>query len=147
MYLKKFHPRTNNQSFRLSLTCANEQSPHSILKVKFIFCGDYSTGQGMSKLLEIQWKLPIADILNSGHVLSSRQYVLVPNLTIFFKLPPNSGHHSTMDKFFKTRGCPLSRTFTVLSSLCSYIISVSSISSVFEIGLFPAKYDLESGIL
>ena len=62
MYLKKFHRRTNNQSFRLSLTCANEQSPHSILQVKFTFCGDYSTGQGMSKLLEIQWKLPIADM-------------------------------------------------------------------------------------
>ena len=26
---------------------------------------------------------------------------LVPNVTIFFKLPPNSGHLSIMDKFFK----------------------------------------------
>ena len=34
---------------------------------------------------------------------------LVPNVTIFFKLPPNSGHLSKTDKFFKTRGCPLFR--------------------------------------
>ena len=35
--------------------------------------------------------LPIADIANSGHALNSRQNVLVPNVTIFFKLLLNNG--------------------------------------------------------
>ena len=36
-------------------------------------------------------------------------------MTIYVKLPPNSGHLSIMDKFFKTRRCPLFRGFTVFS--------------------------------
>ena len=35
-------------------------------------------------------------------------------MTIFFKLPPNSGHLSITDNFFKTRKCPLLRVFTVV---------------------------------
>ena len=34
-------------------------------------------------------------------------------MTIFFKLPPNSGHLSITDKSFKTRRCPLLIGFTV----------------------------------
>ena len=34
-------------------------------------------------------------------------------MTIFFKLPPNSGHLSITGKFFKTRRCALFRGFTV----------------------------------
>ena len=37
---------------------------------------------------------------NSGHALNSGQNV-VPNVTIFFKLPPNSGHLSITDKFLR----------------------------------------------
>ena len=39
---------------------------------------------------------------------------LVPNVTIFVKFPPNSGHLSIADKFLKTRRCPLFRGFTVV---------------------------------
>ena len=51
---------------------------------------------------------------NSGHpeqqtCHEKRTKHLVPNVTIFFKLPPNSGHLSITDKFFKTRRCPLFR--------------------------------------
>ena len=38
---------------------------------------------------------------------------LVPIVTIYFKLPPNSGHLSITDKFFKNRWCPLFREFTI----------------------------------
>ena len=41
---------------------------------------------------------------------------LVPTVTIYFKLPPNSGHLSITDKFFKNRWCPLFRGFTVYPS-------------------------------
>ena len=34
-------------------------------------------------------------------------------MTIFVKLRLNSGRHLIMDKFFKTRRCPLFRGFTV----------------------------------
>ena len=37
----------------------------------------------------------------------------VPNVTTFVNLPPNSGHLSMTDKFYKTRRCPLFRGFTV----------------------------------
>ena len=40
-------------------------------------------------------------------------HTVVPNLTIFLKLPLSSRHHSITDKFFKTRSCPLFRGFTV----------------------------------
>ena len=40
---------------------------------------------------------------------------LVPNVTVFFKLPPNSRHLSITDKFLKTRRCPLFRGFTVFA--------------------------------
>ena len=39
-------------------------------------------------------------------------------MTIFFKLPPNSGRLSITDKFLKTRRCPLLRGFTVICLLC-----------------------------
>ena len=45
--------------------------------------------------------------------LEQQTNCLVPNVTIFVKLPPNSGHLSVTDKFFKTRRCPLFRGFTV----------------------------------
>ena len=48
---------------------------------------------------------------------------LVPNVTIFFKLPLNSKHLSTTDKFFKTGRCPLLRGFTVLYFLCIIFIN------------------------
>ena len=35
-------------------------------------------------------------------------------MTIFLKLPPNSGNFSITDKLFKTRRCPLLRSFTVV---------------------------------
>ena len=35
-------------------------------------------------------------------------------MTIFFKLPSNSGHLSITDKFFKTRRCPLFRGLTIV---------------------------------
>ena len=38
---------------------------------------------------------------------------LVPNVTIFFELPPNSGHLSITEKFFNIRKCALFRGFTV----------------------------------
>ena len=45
---------------------------------------------------------------NSGHLKQQacheqRTKHLVPNVTIFFKLPPNSGHLSITDKLFKTQ--------------------------------------------
>ena len=56
---------------------------------------------------------------NSGYpkqrtCLEKRTKILVPNVTIFFKLPPNSGHLSITDKFFKTSRCPVFRGFTVI---------------------------------
>ena len=39
---------------------------------------------------------------------------LVPNVTAFAKLPPNSGYLSITGNFFKTRVCPIFRGFTVL---------------------------------
>ena len=56
---------------------------------------------------------------NSGHPKQRtcpewRTNHLVLNVTIFLKLPPNSGHLSITDKFFKTRRCPLIRGITVL---------------------------------
>ena len=36
-------------------------------------------------------------------------------MTIFFKLPPNSGHLSMTDKLFKTRRCPLFRGSNCIS--------------------------------
>ena len=44
-----------------------------------------------------------------------RTKYLVPNVTILFKLPPNTEHLSIRDKYFKTRRCPLFRGFTVIS--------------------------------
>ena len=55
-----------------------------------------------------------SDILNSEHALNSMTKQLVPNVTVFFKLPHNSGHLSIADKFLKTRRCSLFRAFTVL---------------------------------
>ena len=37
----------------------------------------------------------------------------VPNMTLYVKLPPNSGHLSITYKFSNTRRCPLFRSFTV----------------------------------
>ena len=56
---------------------------------------------------------------NSGHPKQQtcheqRTKRLVPNVTIFFKLPPNSGRLSITDKFFKTRRCLLFRGFTAV---------------------------------
>ena len=34
-------------------------------------------------------------------------------MTVYVKLPPNSGHLPVTDKFFNTRRCPLFRSFTV----------------------------------
>ena len=55
---------------------------------------------------------------NSGHpkqrtCFEQRTKCLVPNITIFAKLSPNSGHLLITDTFFKTRRCPLFRGFTV----------------------------------
>ena len=41
-------------------------------------------------------------------------------MTIFSKLPLNSGHLSITDKFLKTRRCPLFRVFTVLA--CTQLV-------------------------
>ena len=54
---------------------------------------------------------------NSGHpkqwtCFEQQAKCLVPNLTIFVKLPPNSGH-PIADKFFKTHRGPLFRGFTI----------------------------------
>ena len=56
---------------------------------------------------------------NSGHSKQQtchgqRTKHLVPNVTIFLKLPSNSGHLSITDKFLKTRRRPLFRDFTIL---------------------------------
>ena len=56
---------------------------------------------------------------NGGHskqrtCLEQRPKCLVSNVTIFVNLPPNSGHVSIADKFFKTRRCPLFGGFTIL---------------------------------
>ena len=70
----------------------------------------------------LQWNHPTADISNSGHTINSGQNILVPNVTIFLKLPPKSGHLSVTDKFFKTRWCPLFRGFTVFC--CWFCINI-----------------------
>ena len=46
--------------------------------------------------------------------LEQRTKYLAPNVTIFVKLPLNSGHLLITDKFFKTRRCPLCRGSTIL---------------------------------
>ena len=52
----------------------------------------------------------VASVYNANYSETSQQRTkhLVSNVTIFFKLPPNSGHLSITDKFFMTRSCPLS---------------------------------------
>ena len=55
----------------------------------------------------------IADIPNCGHAMNRGKNG--KNSGIYFWLTPNSGHLSIMDKFFKTRRCPLFRGFTVFS--------------------------------
>ena len=61
---------------------------------------------------------PIANIPNSAHAMNSGEKI--PYVTIFLKLPPNSGHFSRAEKFLKTdaqiRRCPLFRSFTVFDS-------------------------------
>ena len=59
---------------------------------------------------------------NSGHpkqrtCFEQRTKQIIPNVTVFFKLPPNSGHLSIRDNFFKNRRCPLFRVFTVYETL------------------------------
>ena len=56
---------------------------------------------------------------------------LVSNVTIFVKLPLNTGHLSITYKFFKTRRCPLVRGFTVqingrkisFNIACTYVVT------------------------
>ena len=43
----------------------------------------------------------MADILSSGHAMKSGQKNLVPNVTMFLKLPPNSRHLLITDKFLR----------------------------------------------
>ena len=64
--------------------------------------------------------LPIVDIPNSKHAMNSGQNIFVPNVTAFFKLPPNSGHLPIRDK---------ARRYLLFSRF-----------TVFDVALFNAEY-------
>ena len=64
--------------------------------------------------------LPIVDIPNSKHAMNSGQNIFVPNVTAFFKLPPNSGHLPIRDK---------ARRYLLFSQF-----------TVFDVALFNAEY-------
>ena len=70
---------------------------------------------------------------NSGYpkqrkYLEQRTNCLVPNVTVFVKLPPGSGYLLITGKFFKTRRCPLFRGFTVLLLLLVVAVIVAVLS-------------------
>ena len=72
---------------------------------------------------------------NSGHpkqqsCLEQWTKCLVPNMTIFVKLPPNNGYLLITDKFFKTHRCPLFRDFSCCHSLSFFITRCHSLSLV-----------------
>ena len=81
-----------------------------------------------------QWTSQIADMQTK---------YLVPNVTIFFKLPPNSGHLSITDKFFQTRRCPLCRGFTILHSISYCYFEILQIFTILDFiwitNLWPKK--------
>ena len=58
-------------------------------------------------------------------------------MTIFVKLPPNSGHLLITDKLFKTRRCPLFRGSTVTAYCCTH-----NIAKVILVGLNNLHYCL-----
>ena len=70
--------------------------------------------------------------------LEQRTKGLVPNVTIFVKLPPNSGHLLITDRyFFKTRTRPLFRGFTILLLLLLLLLLLFSyFTFLFLIRLF-----------
>ena len=57
-------------------------------------------------------------------------------MTIFVKLPPNNEHLLIMDKYFKTRRCPLFRGFTVFEKhRCTRLL----LSRIWSDNLFRKK--------
>ena len=75
--------------------------------------------------------------------LEQRTKCLVTNVTIFVKLPPNSGCLLITGKFFTTRRCPLFRGFTLFSEqLFSRNLQLSKITSTSTIVLATKIYSL-----
>ena len=88
--------------------------------------------------------------LNSGHP-KQRAYLeqltksLFSNVTIFAKLPSNSGHLLITEKIFKNRMCPLFRGFTVYGKYCLGFAAILSRREKME--NFPAQKQVYKEII
>ena len=76
--------------------------------------------------------------------LEQRTKYLVPNLTIFVKLSPNSRHLLIKDKFFKTRRCQLFRGFTVFYFMFGLFLQRNAVLQVWSISMTKDRHFVDN---